>query len=61
MFLILLWNIYNLKYLYNNFVIICPEPHGREISRNVPRRETMSSRRDDYPLPRDDGHSSKDK
>ncbi|KAL1764128.1 RNA-binding motif protein, X chromosome-like isoform X1, partial [Sigmodon hispidus] len=37
------------------------EPHGREISRNVPRRETVSSRRDDYPFPRDDGHSSKDR
>ncbi|OBS77777.1 hypothetical protein A6R68_19835 [Neotoma lepida] len=37
------------------------EPRGREISRNVRRRETVSSRRDDYPLPRDDGHSSKDR
>ncbi|XP_057616834.1 RNA-binding motif protein, Y chromosome, family 1 member B-like [Chionomys nivalis] len=37
------------------------EPHGREISRNVPRKETLSSRRDDYLLPRDYGHSSKDR
>ncbi|XP_032746419.1 RNA-binding motif protein, Y chromosome, family 1 member B-like [Rattus rattus] len=36
------------------------EPHGREVSRNMPRREPVSSRRDEYPLPRDDGYSSND-
>nr|XP_034349056.1 RNA-binding motif protein, Y chromosome, family 1 member B-like [Arvicanthis niloticus] len=37
------------------------EPHRREISRNMPRREPVSSRRDEYPLPRDDGQSSNDR
>nr|AAB81555.1 Rbm [Mus musculus] len=37
------------------------EPHRREISRNMPRGEPASSRRDEYPLPRDYGQSSNDR